>query len=1060
MKRVIEFFAHYPIWTNVLLVGVLFFGGLTLSNLRYSTFPEIAPTTINIQVLYPGASPEEVEEGVILKIEENLDGLDGIDRVTSNSSENFGSVNVETIRGADMDKVLTEVKNAVDRINSFPLGAEKPVVFQQKFRSRALSIVLFGETDLRTMKIYAENLRDDLIASPEISQVAIQGYPGLEISIEVSEVDLRRYQLTFNEISRRVQSENVNLSGGKFDTRDEEILIRAYGREYEAAELANLVIRGEGDGNLILLKDVATIRERWADTPDKTYYNGQTAVVLNISKTREENVLAVAELSKAMVEKFNAENSIIQAKVLADNTISLRQRLELLLNNGFIGLILVILSLSFFLNLRISFWVAIGIPFSFAGMFMVLSFAGITLNVISLFGMIIVIGILVDDAIVVSESIFSEFEKGKKGLQAAIDGTVLMVGPVTTSVMTTILVFIPFFFLDGFLGRFIWNLAAVVVAALVFSLIDSFLILPAHLAHSKGLHAHSKDSKLRKQIERIIRYMTQNIYGPSLKYALRYKWVTVTMPLVFVFITIGLFGGGFIGFTFFPFIDGDTMPINVSLVAGRQEADVDKLLQGIEEVVWSVNEEMSAERTDGNQYVLGIKRDIGSNDFGDAGSHTGKLTIQLLDGELRGMDSFVIAGKIRKAVGSIPEAQKISFGRASMFGKPVSVSLLGSNMTQLNKASDLLTAELQQFSTLRDVSLGSKEGRREIDIQLKPLAYSLGLTLRDVAGQVRQGFFGQEVQRLQRGRDEIRVWVRYSPEDRSSLGYLDRMLVRTQNGKEYPFGELATYTLKRGITSISHLDKKRELTVEADLADGSLDLPPILEEIREEVVPRVLSQVQGVSVSYEGQSRDQAKTGRSFARTFPLAFAGMFILLILVFRSYIQALLIFGLIPFGVIGAFWGHGLHGIQVNTLSVYGILALTGIIVNDSIVLVDKINRNLKSGMKLHPAVYDAGVSRLRPILLTTFTTAFGLAPLIFETSRQAQFLIPMAVSLAYGLLFGTFLILVVLPASYLVMNRARLQWMKLYYGVVMTPEEVEPAMQELKFLSPLQKTDGPI
>jgi multidrug efflux pump subunit AcrB len=1047
MKRVIEFFARYPIWSNVLLFGVLLFGGIALSNLRYSTFPEIEPSQIIIQVVYPGASPEEVEEGVILKVEENLDGLDGIERVTSTSSENVGVVNVETISGADMDKVLTDVKNAVDRISSFPLGAEKPVVYQQKFRSRALSIVLFGETDLRTMKVYAEELRDRLISTPTISQVTIQGYPGIEISIEVSEADLRRFKLSFDEISRRVQSENVNLSGGKFETLDEEILIRAYGREYTASNLENLVLRGDSDGNLIYLKDVATVRERWADTPNKTYYNDQTAVVLNIDKTKEENVLEVAELAKQMVAEFNEENAVIKAMVLNDNTISLRQRIQLLIDNGFIGLILVILSLSFFLNLRISFWVAIGIPFSFAGMFLVLSFAGITLNVISLFGMIIVIGILVDDAIVVSESIFSEFERGKKGVRAAIDGTIIMLGPVTTSVMTTILVFLPFFYLDGFLGRFIWNLAAVVVAALIFSLIESFLILPAHLAHSKGLHTHSKDSAARKQIEKIIHFITHRMYAPSLKFAMNHKWLTVSAPIATVLITVGLFSGGFIGFTFFPFIDGDTLPVNVSLVAGRQEADVERILKEIETEVWKVNTEMSAEREDGEQLILGIKRDIGSNDFGDNGSHTGKLTLQLLDGEKRGLDSYIIGNRLREAIGSVPEAQKISFGRSSFFGKPVQVSLLGSNIDELRKASVLLTAELEQFSTLQDVSLGSKEGRREIDITLKPRAYSLGLTLRDVAGQVRQGFFGQEVQRIQRGQDEVRVWVRYSPEDRSSLGYLDRMRIRTADGSEYPFGELAEYTLKRGITSISHLDKKRELTVEADLADASLDLPPILAEIREEVVPRVLAQVQGVQVSYEGQSRDQAKTGASFQRTFPLAFAGMFILLILVFRSYIQAALIFGLIPFGVIGAFWGHGIQGIQVNTLSVYGILALTGIIVNDSIVLVDKINRNLKSGMLLFDAVFDAGVSRLRPILLTTFTTAFGLAPLIFETSRQAQFLIPMAVSLAYGLLFGTFLILVVLPAGFLVTNRVRVLWMKLYHGEIVNPEDVEPAMMEL-------------
>ncbi|MCF7904462.1 MAG: efflux RND transporter permease subunit [Candidatus Marinimicrobia bacterium] len=1047
MKRVIEFFIRYPIWTNILLFGVLLFGGLALSSLKYSTFPEISPNRITIQVLYPGASPEEVEEGVIMKVEENLDGLDGIERVTSTSTENVGVVIVETFSGADIDKVLTDVKNAVDRINSFPLGAEKPIVYEQKFRSRALSIVLYGETDLRTMKIYAEELRDALIASPAISQVDIQGYPGLEISIEVSEADLRRYQLSFDEIARRVQAENVNLSGGKFETLDEEILIRAYGGEYTAAELGTLVLRGDSEGNLVRLKDVATIREGWADTPDRTYYNDKTAVVLNISKTREENVLEVADIAKAMVAEFNLDNQVIVAKVLNDNTISLSQRIQLLINNGFMGLMLVVMSLSFFLNLRISFWVAIGIPFSFAGTFIVLNFVGITLNVISLFGMIIVIGILVDDAIVVSESIFSEFERGKKGLRAALDGTVVMVGPVTTSVMTTILAFMPFFFLDGFLGRFIWNMAAVVVAGLVFSLIESFFVLPAHLAHSKGLHDHSKDSALRVRIEKIINFLTHRMYAPSLKWALKHKWTTVTLPIATVFITVGLFSGGFIGFTFFPFIDGDTLPVNVSLVAGRQEADVESVLKRIEKVVWEVNSEMSAQRDDGRDFILGIKRDIGSNDFGDRGSHTGKLLLQLLDGEKRGMDSFILANRIRDAVGPVPEAQKISFGRASMFGKPVSVSLLGSNLIELRKAGALLTEELEQFSTLRDVSLGSKEGRREIDIKLKPRAYSLGLTLRDIAGQVRQGFFGQEVQRIQRNRDEVRVWVRYSPEDRSSLGFLDRMRIRTQDGSEYPFGELAEYTLKRGITSISHLDKKRELTVEADLSNASLDLPPILAEIRTEVVPRILAQVQGVQVSYEGQSRDQAKTGESFQRTFPLAFAGMFILLILVFRSYFQAILIFGLIPFGVIGAVWGHGIQGIQVNTLSIYGILALTGIIVNDSIVLVDRINRNLRSGMLVMDAVFDSGVARLRPILLTTFTTSFGLAPLIFETSRQAQFLIPMAVSLAYGLMFGTFLILVVLPAGFLIINQIRVKWMNLYHGIEVTAEEVEPAVKEL-------------
>ena len=1047
MKRVVEFFIRYPIWTNVLLMGTILFGIIALGGIKYSTFPEVSPNVITIQVVYPGAAPAEVEEGVILKIEESLDGLEGIERVTSVSRENVGTVNVETTRNADMDDVLANVKNAIDGINSFPRDAEKPVVFEQKFRSRALSIVLYGDADLFNLKTIAEDFRDELLASPSISQVAIQGIPDIEISIEVSEADMRRYQLTFDEISRRIQAENLNISGGKVETPDEELLIRAQGRKYRASDLNDIVLRGERGGDLILLKDVAQIRERWADVPDRSFYNGQTSVVLNIDKTREESVLDVAEVAKALVVTFNEQNQTVEALVLDDNTVNLRQRIDLLINNGLVGLLLVVLSLSFFLNLRISFWVSIGIPFSFAGTFIVLYLAGITINVISLFGMIVVIGILVDDAIVVSENIYAQFEKGLSPLQAAIQGANQMLGPVITSIMTTIMVFVPFFFLDGFLGKFIWNMAAVVVAALLFSLVEAFLILPAHLAHSKGLRGHKQDSKARKAIEQVIHFITYRMYAPSLKFAMKHLWTTVTMPIFFVLITVGLFSGGFIGFTFFPFIDGDTLPINVSLVAGRQEADVDAILKDIEETVWDVNAQMKAERADGADVILGIKRDLGRNDFGDIGSHAGKLTLQLLDGEQRGMDSYLIANRLRDAVGPLPQAQNASFGRLSLFGKPVSVSLLGKDIVELERAADLLLDELSEFSTLRDVSLSNREGRREITISLKPLAHALGLTLLDVAGQVRQGYFGQEVQRIQRGRDEIRIWVRYRAADRSSLGFLDRMLIRTPNGAEYPFSELADYTVKRGIASISHLEKKREMTVEADLADVNIDLPPILAEIRNEVVPRVLAQVQGVSVSYEGQSRDQAKTGASFQRTFPLAFMGMFVLLILVFRSYSQALLIFALIPFGVIGAFWGHGLQGIQVNTLSIYGILALAGIIINDSIVLVDQINRNLRDRMKVFEAVFQAGIARLRPILLTTITTSFGLAPLILEKSRQAQFLIPMAVSVAYGLLFGTFLILVVLPASFLMLNRMRLGWVRLTGGGKVTPESVEPAVREL-------------
>ncbi len=1047
MKKVIAFFVKYPIWANVIMISTFGFGLIFLSQIRFSFFPEVEPDRLSIQVIFPGASPEEVEEGVILKIEENLDGLDGIDRVTSASRENFGLVNVELRKGEDIDKVLADVKNAVDRINSFPRGIEKPVIFEQKFRTRSVSIVLYGETDLFNLKYIADNLRDELLATPEISQVAIEGLPNLEFSIEVSETDLRRYRLTFNEIADAVAQANINISGGKFETTEEEILIRAYGRNYYAKEMQDIVVRGNPDGTAIYLKDVATIREQWEDVPDKRYYNSNTAVILNIDQTAQEDIIAIAETAKRIIKGFNEQNMAVQALILDDRTVVLNQRLNLLIKNGLIGLMLVIITLGFFLNLQLSFWVSIGIPFSFAGMFIVAGLAGITINVISLFGMILVVGILVDDAIVVGENIFAHYEKGVPAIKAAIDGTQEVLAPVFTSVITTMLAFSPFFFLDGTFGRFIWQMALVVVASLAFSLVEAFIILPTHLAHSKGLHPHQQDSKIRKRIEKFINYLTHRIYEPSLYYALKHKWITVVTPVSFVLLTIGLVGGGFIGATFFPFIDGDTLPVNISLVSGRQEADTDSVLVRLERASWAVNEEMKQERPDGRDVILGIERSIGTNDFGESGSHAGKLLLQLLDSEKRNMESFRIANRIREKVGVVPEAQNISFGRVSFFGKPVSVSLLGNNLEQMDLARELLVGELENFSTLKDVTDSNQKGRREINISLKPKAYSLGLTLQDVAGQVRQGFFGQEIQRIQRNKDEIRVWVRYKTADRSALGFLDRMRIRTPDGAAYPFSELATYSIERGITVINHLDRRREIKVEADLASQDLDLPPILAEIREDVVPRIKQLVPEVMFSFEGQSRDQEKFQRSLRKAFPIALLGMLILVILVFRSYLQAFMIFSLIPLSILGAIWGHGIQGIQLNTLSIYGILALTGIIINDSIVLLDQVNRNLRSGQKVFDAVYNGAIARLRPILLTTMTTAAGLGPIIMETSRQAQFLIPMAVSVAYGLIFGTFILLLVLPALILVMNKMRVLAHSFILRKKMSPEDVEPAVKEL-------------
>ena len=1046
MKKVVSFFIRYPIWTNVLMLSIIGFGLLSWSTIKYSFFPVIPPDIIIVEVEFRGGSPEEVEEGVVQKIEENIEGIEGIERITSVSRENAARVTIETAKGEDVNKILQDVKNAVDRISSFPKSSEKPVIYEKKYRDDVMRIVLTGETDLFNLKYVADDIHDDLLALPDISQVSVYGLPRLEFSVEVSEADMRRYLLTFDEIAAAVSAANINLSGGTIQTPEEEILIRTWGKKYFAKQLHGLVIRGNPDGTVIRLKDIATVREKWEEIPDKVFYNGRNAVKLKIEKTAQEDILAIADRIKAYISAFNASHDNMNIVILDDRTIPLHQRISLLTKNGLIGLALVITLLGFFLNLRLSFWVSIGIPFSFAGMFIIALLSGITINVISLFGMIIVVGILVDDAIVVGENIYSHYERGKPALQSAIDGTVEMVGPVFTSVFTTIIAFLPFFFLDGFLGKFIWNMALVVIASLVFSLVEAFLILPSHLAHSRGLHPHRTDPPVRKKIERVITFMTHRIYAPFLRTALRHKWITVMAPAAFVLMTVGLLRGGFIGISFFPFIDFDSMPVNVSLVAGRQEEDTNRVLMRLEKICREVNEDLKAERPDGRDVILGIRREIGRNDFGETGSHTGRLILELLDGEVREMDSYLIAGRLRKAVGPVPEAQNISFGRFSMFGKPVSVTFLGKHMDQLRSACDLMVSELNTFTELEDITDSEQEGRREVSITLKPRAHALGLKLQDIVGQVRQGFYGQEAQRIQRGRDEIRVWVRYSDQDRTSIGYLDQMRIRTTDGAEYPFSELARYEIKRSVSHINHLDRRREITVEAALADENTPLLPILQEVHQKVVPRVLAQVSGVRASFEGQTREQGKVTRSLRRAFPIAFIGMFILIILVFRSYAQAALVCSLIPLGIMGAVWGHGIQGLLLNMLSVYGLIALTGIIVNDSIVLVDQVNRNLLSGQNFHDAVYNASISRLRPILLTTLTTAIGLAPLISETSRQAQFLIPMAVSVAYGLLFGTFILLIVLPSGCLVLNRIRMLWAGLLGHEQVTPESVEPAVQE--------------
>ncbi len=1083
------FFVRNPIWSNVVIIIILVFGlfssgfnislpkivdadfaekerygleepvaslfgkevymvpSIQLPGLKKSFFPELTSRIIQVQVVYPGASPEEMEEGVTLKVEDALAGEEGIEEITSISTENLAIITIEVKKDYDVDSKLTDVKNAVDKINSFPVDAEKPVIFIQDIPGDAISLILKGDVDLQELKRTAENTEDDFLSTGFISQIALTGYPELEISIDVNETTLKRFNLTFDDISNAVSRNNQDISGGTIRSESEEVIIRSNAKRYAPEEIANIILRTNTDGSVIRIKDVAKVEERFSETPNKTMYDGENAVGINVQKLPEEDVVQITDYVKDYVRTFNARNSSMEIIVQKDQSDFLKQRLNLLIENGSIGLLMVLITLGLFLSVRLSFWVAFSIPLSFFGMFFVASLMGVTINMISLFGMILVIGILVDDGIVVAENVFAHYERGKSRFQAAVDGTVEVIAPVVASVMTTILAFSLIFFLDGRLGEFVREMAIVVIACLAFSLVDALIVLPSHLAYSKGL-SREKPGRIRAFIEKWQNFLRDNIFGPFLKLCINNWPITIAVTFLFVLTTVGMISGGVITQVIFPDIDRDEISVSLVLPPGVRENVTEDLLIDLENKIWSTNEKLS-ENSD-KSVIESIKRDIGSA-LGESGSHTGVLTVKILTGEQRGeLKSSTVSQALREAIGLIPEADKLVVGTRQIFGKAVNVSLTSKNLDDLLAVRDSLKADLQNFTALTNITDNYVVGRREILIQLKNEAYLLGLTHNDIARQIRQGFFGQEIQRLQKGDDEVRVWTRYAAEDRKSLGQLEDMKIRTIQGQEYPLSQLVDYQIERGLVSISHRDAAKEITIEADVKDPNEPVPDLLNKIETEILPGILANYPNVRFAFKGQQQESNKMAASIATAGPIILILIVLLIALVFNSFTQSYMIIHLVILGYFCAAFGHFIEGKPMSILSTYGIIALAGVIVNDAVVFTDKFNTSLKEGMGFRDALYHTGISRFRPIILTSVTTVAGLYPLILEKSTQAQFLVPMAISVAYGVLIGTFLILTYYPAFIIGVNYLRRFNWWVMKGEWPTPEEVEPTMRKLKEL----------
>ncbi|NND05575.1 MAG: efflux RND transporter permease subunit [Saprospiraceae bacterium] len=1043
MRKTLAYFIKYPVAVNILMIALVLFGIAGILATKSSFFPLNESQIINIQVAYPGASPEEMEEGVVLKIEDNLRGLVGIDRVTSTSSENTAMIMVETLDDYDIDVVLQDVKNAVDRVPTFPTGMEPPVIAKQEIRNEAISLTVSGDgVNLRTLKQIARDIETDFRAMEGISQVVVNGFPQEEIEIAVREKDLRAYGLTFAEVSEAVANSNILTTGGNIKTDTEEYLIRANSRSYYGDELDFIVVRANAVGDVVRLKDVAEVRDKWAENPDRLYFNGNAAIQIRVSATENEDLISNADQVNAYLEKFNQQYDNVQLNVTRDASVTLKQRTQLLMENGGMGIMLVLILLSIFLRPSLAFWVAIGLPISFFGMF-IFAPTMITINVLSLFGMIIVIGILVDDGIVIGENIYQHYERGKSPIQAAIDGTLEVTPPIISAILTTMVAFSAFFFLDGRIGEFFSEVSIVVILTLGISLLEALVILPSHIAHSNAMKKGGTRFWINRVGDRIMQFLRDKVYSPLLWFFMQNKVLGFAIPIAFLIISVGAIGGGLVKVTFFPRIASDRVLITLKMPQGTSEEITDSIITVMERAAWVVNDDFTERQTDGKQVVENTIKRVGP------GTSNATLEMNLLPGEERDFPALTIANAVEKEVGIIYGVESIEYGSGSNFGgRPVSISFVGNNISDLKGAKEDLKRKLGDLPQLKDISDNDPAGIKEIDITLKENAYLLGLTNNDVMRQVRSGFFGASVQRFQRGRDEIRVWVRYDRQNRSSIKNLDDMWIMTPSGARVPLSEIAEYEIARGDVAINHLDGKRVIIVDANLKDQKASATDIQEGIRQNIMPEILARYPTVTPLYEGQNREAGKLIRSVWTVVPAILFLIYAIIAFTFRSYSQPILLFLMVPFSMIGVALGHYVHGFPINMLSWLGIIALIGIMVNDGLVLIGKFNLFLRDGLPFEEALYEAGRTRFRPIFLTSLTTIAGLAPLIFETSRQAQFLIPMAISIAYGIGVATFLTLFMLPLLLSVNNYFKVGGIWLFKGRRPSREEVERPVQEVK------------
>lgn len=1041
MRKIIEKFVDFPFYAKMVIVFLTVAGIISAGSMKKSFYPESTARMIYVSVYYPGASPTEMEEGITSRIEEATRGLVGIKEITSTSSENMCTVTIETTGAFDLDDTLMEVKNAVDGISSFPSAAERPIVSKQRNTSMAVFASLRGDVDLLTLKAFAQEIEEDMLASGKVSQISLSGFPSVEISVEIAQEEMLRYGVTFQDIATAISQNNQDVSGGLIKSSEEEILIRLRSRSADPNKIGDIILKGNSNGGYIRVRDVADVKKKFEDVTSKFLEGDKPAIGIMISKLNNEDLEELTDYVTGFMEEFNSTHNGVEFAMDFSFMSMLSSRLALLSSNGIVGLILVIIALALFLNFKLSMWVAWGIPASFLAMFIAGNLMGITINMISLFGMILVIGILVDDGIVIGENIYQHFEKGASPKQAAIEGTLEVLPAVLTSVTTTIIAFMPLIFLSNAM-EMMKEMAIVVILALLFSLFEAFFVLPSHLGSDKVLNRKKaeKPNRVKRGLERGINWFRDVIYARVLNFAIRWRYVVIFIPIALFMITAGLMQGGLIKSTIFPSMEFDSFNINIAFTPGSGEAKTEKYLAKYAKVAWEVNEEMMQEYGDrfddleetfidkisGNEidttrtFIKNVWVNVGSAFNGqENGAHAGNVSVYMRNLEGLGISSHEINRRIKDKIGDVPEAEKFTIQGTNPWGMPISISLLGRDIKELEASSIFLSEHLNKMPQLKNVVDNNVLGKQEVRLELTDKAYALGLTEQMITSQVRSGFYGYQAQRLQEGRDELRVWIRFPSEDRETIGQLDRMKISTPSGV-FPLKEIVDYTIERGPVSIKRYNGKREIRVEADITKRDESVTDIQAKLDATILKELKEKYPSVSIAYQGQQKESGEAMEVVSFYYLIAFLIIIMILMIHFKSFKQPILVLAMIPLSILGCLWGHGIEGKQVSMLSLWGIVALTGVIVNDAVVFLSTFNDNIKDGKSLKYAIIDAGKSRLRPILLTTVTTTIGLYPLILEKSFQAQFLIPMAISLAYGVAIGTAFILIFLPSFIHILN----------------------------------------